>query len=276
MTRLAQWIMASPFNAVLATLLLGFSGIFGWAVAVPATMAGLRHGLRAGVLPLAVALAVAALHWSQGDLTLMGTVVATWCGGWALGASRSWPVTLLITVGTSAIFVVFMQTVGSSQLVKLFEQYQQVIGSLNPDDAVALKGIPQALFLQLMGIWVAMSAVIALFVARSMQARLYNPGGFRQEFHGLRMIPSLSALCVAPLLLIQLWPDAEAAAGLFLIPLLLAGIALVHGIIGRKKLGSAPLVVMYLGLVLIAPVVTPVLLLVALADSFFDFRNRMA
>lgn len=276
MTRLAAWIMASPLNAVLATLLLGFSGIFGWAVAVPAALVGLRKGAMAGALPLVAALAVAAFHWSEGELTLLGTVFATWSGTLALGALRSWPVTLLAVVGTSALFTGFLQTAGSSQLATLFEQYQQVIGSLNSSGAGEFAAMSQDFFAQLMGIWVAMSAVVSMFLSRSLQARLFNPGGFRQEFHGLRLTPALSALCVSPLLLIQLWPAAEPATGLFLLPLLLAGIALVHGIVGRKKLGAPPLVIMYLGLALIAPVVTPVLLIAALADSFFDFRNRMA
>lgn len=275
MTRLAAWIMASPLNAVLATLLLGFSGIFGWAAAVPAALVGLRKGALHGALPLAAAFGIAVFHWSQGELTLLGTVFATWGGALALGATRTLLVSLLVTVGITAIFVAVLQTVASSQLAALFEQYQQVIGSLNSSGAGEFASMTQAFFAQLMGIWVATSAMVSVFIARSLQARLFNPGGFRQEFHGMRLTPLLGALCVTPLLLIQMWPASEPVAGLFLLPVLMAGVALVHGIVGRKKLGAPPLVIMYLGLALIAPVVTPVLLIAALADSFFDFRNRI-
>jgi hypothetical protein len=275
MTRLAAWIMASPLNAVLATLLLGFSGIFGWAAAVPAALVGLRKGALHGALPLAAAFGIAVFHWSQGELTLLGTVFATWGGALALGATRTLLVSLLVTVGITAIFVALLQTVASSQLATLFEQYQQVIGSLNSSGAGEFASMTQAFFSQLMGIWVATSAMVSVFIARSLQARLFNPGGFRQEFHGMRLTPLLGALCVTPLLLIQMWPESEPVAGLFLLPVLMAGVALVHGIVGRKQLGAPPLVIMYLGLALIAPVVTPVLLIAALADSFFDFRNRL-
>lgn len=276
MTRLATWIMASPLNAVLATLLLGFSGVFGWAAAVPAALVGLRKGALQGALPLVAAFGIAAFHWSEGELTMAGIVLATWGGAMLLGATRSLQVSLLATVGIAAVFVAFLQTVGSSQLAALFEQYQQVIGSLNSSGSGEFAAMSPAFFSQLMGIWVAMSAMGSVFIARSLQARLYNPGGFRQEFHGMRFTPMQSALCVAPLVLIQVWPASEPVAGLFLLPVLMAGIALAHGVVGRKKLGAPPLVIMYLGLVLVAPVVTPVLLLAALADSFFDFRNRMA
>lgn len=276
MTRIAAWIMASPLNALLATLLLGFSGIFGWAVAVPAALAGLRHGALRSALPMLAAIGIAAFHWSEGELTLMGTVFATWGGAMLLGAMRSLQVSLLASVGIAALFVAALQTSGSSQLATLFEQYQQVIGSLNPSGTGEVAAMSQAFFLQLLGIWVAMSAMVSVFIARSMQARLFNPGGFRQEFHGLRLTPVQGALCVAPLLIIQMWPESEPVAGLFLLPVMMAGIALVHGLVGRRKLGVGPLVVLYLGLLLISPVVTPVLLIAALADSFFDFRNRMA
>lgn len=276
MTRIGAWIMASPLNAVLATLILGFSGIFGWAAAVPAALVGLRKGMHHGVLPLVGAVGIALFHWSQGELTLLGTVIATWSGAMVLGALRSMPVTLLAIVGVAALYVTALLTVGSSQLAALFEQYQQVIGSLNPSAKEDFASMSQDFFAQLMGIWVATSAMVSLFIARSLQARLYNPGGFRQEFHGMRLTPAQGALCVMPLLIIQMWPASAPVAGLFLLPVLMAGVALVHGIVGRKQLGVAPLVVMYLGLTLIAPVVTPVLLIAALADSFFDFRNRMA
>lgn len=92
----------------------------------------------------------------------------------------------------------------------------------------------------------------------------------------MRFTPAQSAICVAPLLVIQLWPAAEPVAGLFLLPVMMVGLALVHGVVARKSLGLAPLVIIYMGLILVAPVVTPVLLIAALADSFFDFRNRMA
>lgn len=276
MTRIATWIMASPLNAVLATLLLGFSGIFGWAVGVPAALVGLRNGALKGALPLVAAMGIAAFHWSEGELTLLGTVIATWGGAMVLGALRSLLFSLLAAVGIAAFFVAALQTVGSSQLATLFEQYQQVIGSLNSSGTGDFAAMSQEFFSQLMGIWVAMSAMVSVFIARSLQARLYNPGGFRQEFHGMRLTPAQGALCVAPLLIIQMWPESEPVAGLFLLPVLMAGIALVHGIVGRKQLGAGPLVAMYLGLVLISPVVTPVLLIAALADSFFDFRNRMA
>lgn len=276
MTRLAAWIMASPLNAVLATLLLGFSGVFGWAAVVPAAVVSLRKGARYAVLPLMASGAIVAFHWYQGELTLAGTALATWGGALVLGAMRSLPVTLLATVGIAAVFTALLQTVASSQLATLFEQYQQVMGSLNSSGAGEFAAFSQPFFLQLMGIWVALSAILSVFIARSMQARLYNPGGFRQEFHGMRFTPAQSAICVAPLLVIQLWPAAEPVAGLFLLPVMMVGLALVHGVVARKSLGLAPLVIIYMGLILVAPVVTPVLLIAALADSFFDFRNRMA
>lgn len=257
------------------TLLLSVSGVFAWATAIPAALVALRDGPARSVMPLLAALAVAVFHWQGSEPTLLGAVLVTWGGALVLGARRSLPQALLAAVAIAAVFTALLQTVASSQLAALFEQYQQVMNSLNSSGAGQIEGFSPPFFLQLMGIWVAMSGMVSIFIARSMQARLYNPGGFRLEFHGMRFTPAQSALCVAPLLLVQVTPEAAPVAGLFILPVMMGGLALVHGVAARKGMGIGPLVVVYLGLLLMAPVVTPMLLIAALADSFFDFRNRM-
>lgn len=275
MTRLAAWIMASPINALLVTLLLGFTAVFSWAAAVPAALITLRKGVASATLPLAGLIGMAVYHWVESELTLAGTAAATLIGALVLGTMRSLPAMLVATAAAAAVYTGAVQMVGGPQLSQLSEQYRQMMSSLDQSGG-ALPSFSQALLLQLIGIWVTLSAMASLFIARSMQARLFNPGGFRQEFHGMRLTPALSALCVAPLLIVQLWPDIEPMAGLFLMPVLMAGLALVHGIVARKSMGAAPLVVLYMGLFLFAPVVTPLLLMAAMADSFFDFRQKMA
>ena len=81
------------------------------------------------------------------------------------------------------------------------------------------------------------SLILALLLARWWQARLYNPGGFRQEFHNLRLGRTL-ALVMLVLLGLAMAVGAQApifvnlamVMGVFY---MLQGIALVHGVVAK-------------------------------------------
>jgi uncharacterized protein YybS (DUF2232 family) len=113
-------------------------------------------------------------------------------------------------------------------------------------------------------------------LARSWQAGLYNPGGFRTEFHALRLSPVIAVICVAIMVggsLIGLNPMLMGWAGG--LPLIMAGLGLVHGAVGRKGLSVQWLVLFYMALVFLGPSLMIVLLVLAFVDSWLDIRGRM-
>jgi len=59
----------------------------------------------------------------------------------------------------------------------------------------------------------------------------------------------------------------------FVIPLAIAGVALVHGLVGIKRLSRLFLVAFYL--LLLSPLAVQLLSVAALLDSFYDFRRRI-
>lgn len=276
MTRLAEWIMGSPLRAALATALFGLSGVFSWAAPIPVMLVTLRMGLAKAVIPLLVLCALVVFHVQQGEVTLVGIVITSLGAAVVLGGRSSLPMALMALTGISIVFTLGMSGFASDQVESLLAQYRQAMELLVQSEGAALPGMTPALLLQLIGIWVCITSAANLFAARSMQARLYNPGGFREEFHGLRLTPLQNALCLVPVLAAEFWPGAEAVAGVGLLPVLMAGLGLLHGVAARKQWGGGPLVVTYLGLFLMAPVVTPLLLMAAVADSFFDFRQKLA
>jgi len=130
---------------------------------------------------------------------------------------------------------------------------------------------------RLTGLWVANMlglAVVCLLLGRWWQAVLYNPGGFREEFHGLRFPAWFAGLALAvlagglvtgPGLLADL---ATVVAGVFV----LQALAVVHALALARGWHSGWLVGVYLLLpLLIRPVA-----LVGMADAFLDFRRRHA
>ena len=102
-----------------------------------------------------------------------------------------------------------------------------------------------------------------------------SPGGFRDEFHRLRLAPWMSIVLA---LLVFVGPQFDGLAMLApiaTVPLLFAGLALVHGVVGIKRLGIGPLVVLYATLIFVWQVLYPLIMFLAFIDSLFDFRSRL-
>ena len=128
--------------------------------------------------------------------------------------------------------------------------------------------------LTLFGLMHMLMAVFLLILARWWQALMYNPGGFQKEFHEFRLQPSVAMLLVGLFLLASLGGTVLTGWILyFVIPLAIAGVALVHGLVGIKRLSRLFLVAFYL--LLPSPLAVQLLSVAALLDSFYDFRRRI-
>jgi len=201
-----------------------------------------------------------------------------YAGCLVLRSTVSWPLALSVMVAASALASVAI--VGSTDSVvsdvKAFfekavqdqnsEQAQQVATQLNAWNTVNVGGI--------IAIWIALTTIVGVFMARWWQALAYNPGGFREEFHALRLNSSIATasaliavLCFAMGGHYQFW---AVAAGL---PLFFAGLGLAHWLINRFRLGTAAVVVLYF----VIPVLSfsiLILMVLALLDALLDIRNR--
>lgn len=196
-----------------------------------------------------------------------------------LRSTVSWPYTLVATVllsALSALLIVESSSNIEQQVSSFFEKAmqgsegassQQVQDVMNSWTAVSIGG--------LIAVWVALTSVVGILIARWWQALLYNPGGFREEFHRLRMSPQLAVASAATAILCaslaadyQFW---GAVAGL---PLLIAGLGLAHWLIARFKLGTPVVVMLYIAIPLIA-FSALILMVLALLDALLDIRNRL-
>ena len=124
-----------------------------------------------------------------------------------------------------------------------------------------------------------MQLVVSLFIARWWQAVLYNPGGFRQEFHQLRLHRVLGYLgaVLGGLSLLPQTADAgllRYAMILLLAAYFLQGLATIHGIVGLLKNGRIWLIAVYALLLIAGPQMGIVIAMLGLADIWFDFRAR--
>jgi hypothetical protein len=143
----------------------------------------------------------------------------------------------------------------------------QVIGSIAPWMVGIAAG---AWFVQL---------ILSLFLARSWQAQLYNPGGFRSEFLALNFGRGL-AIAVPVLLLLGLLGKDQPGLAAHLLAvgmtgLFVQGVALVHALVAKLSGGLAWLIGFYALLFIGMP---PSLILVSaagFADSWLNLRDKV-
>jgi len=125
---------------------------------------------------------------------------------------------------------------------------------------------------------ITVSTFLMLMLGRAMQASLYNPGGFAEEFAGLRMGLWPSGLALALVLMATLLRQAiviEAVVvvfGLFFFQ----GLAVIHGLSRLLKWPASILFVLYVMLVLLFTPIAAMLAVMGLIDAFADFRSRFA
>ncbi len=58
------------------------------------------------------------------------------------------------------------------------------------------------------------------------------------------------------------------------VPLVFAGLALIHGLVAQKRLARFWLVGLYVTLLLFMQLIYPLLVVLAIVDSLIDFRGR--
>lgn len=200
-------------------------------------------------------------------------------GSCVLRSSVSWPFTLVAIAGVSALSALAIVS-SSSGVVEhvsaFFEKAMQGPDGATPQEALDVVSSWNVVNVAgLIGNWVAITAIVGLLLARWWQALLYNPGGFRQEFHHLRLSPQIAVVCALIAVVCmaigasyRLW---SVLAGL---PLLFAGLGLGHWLIARFRLGTPVVVLLYIALPLIA-FSAMILMVLALIDSMLDVRNRL-
>ena len=126
-----------------------------------------------------------------------------------------------------------------------------------------------------------LTAMINLSLARWWQALLFNPGGFRQEFHGLRLDWRIAA-AVLPLAVIStlfsegpIQSFGQDAMVLIMAMFAVPGLALLHAVVAYKKIHKAALITVYVLMVFLLPQMVMILAATGLTDSWLDFRRRL-
>lgn len=292
---LAAYIMRGHIQAA---GVIGLFAVLGWMfppfLLISSAALGLvvlKQGSKEGVQVLSGAIlfcgVVAYVRFGTPILALL-TSLAIWLPVWlcvqVLRATRSQTSVLIVVMAMSLLLAVGIRYfVGDIQgfwqesltsysnrvaLVANVEQQSQVISSL----AVIMNGFVAVSF----GLMIMMS----LLLARWWQSLLFNPGGFGEEFRKIQ----LPVLIAAPILLSAILmgvvklsiPPYGLVLDLLMIgtaTLMFHGLAIVHFFVKERQLGNGWLAGVYFFLMVASVYVFSILAMLAISDSFSNFRK---
>ncbi len=297
--------MAGPRQASIFCVVMGFLPIFGpWFSSAALALVVLRLGMNQSfkVLPWAILPAIA---WLSIDSPgFMGLLLSVYMAAIVLEQSRSLSLAMLVAVVVSAMsFLLVLGLIPESfdpvdeMMAKAIDESPGIEKLLEKEvskeetDVHALKEQMKhsaSLLARMSFAWMgALTACLVLFLARWWQSLLYKPGAFQREFHALRLnwnqvlvLVVLMALSIQALNQLDMSGSVlEGTLGLvlapvFIIPMLLACIALVHGLVAIAGGSVHWLFVFYISVLLLFNFLYILMVVMALLDVVFDFRAR--
>lgn len=268
---LAEFVMAERRQAVLAIVLLGLPPFVNLLTPALVAMVSMRKGMAAGSFLLLWALLPTGFWLILGDVFPLLMLLSVYLLAGVLRSTGSWQSVVLAGIGIGAMFEFYLRA-QPAMLDLVFEQFELYVQTNNLE-GVQLGDLRDVMTTMSATIYMVLSVAV-LMLGRSMQAMVYNPGGFRQEFHGLRIGQIATLALVGLILLINLAEPLPDTWIFFLAaPFVFAGLALAHALVAWKNASAVWLVAMYV--LLMFPAMIYLLILVAIIDSWYDFRARL-
>ena len=123
---------------------------------------------------------------------------------------------------------------------------------------------------------IILNTFLGVVIARWWQSIIFKPGGFKEEFQGIRLNRRLLILIFSILVLSSaIFNQYSNWAYLSIFPLVVGGLSLFHWLINEKNLGKVPIIFTYVFMVLFTPYVILILALLGTVDCFYNVRQKL-
>ncbi len=254
----------------------------------------LRMGPKDGLKVIAfstVILAVATMLLSSKVIISAVFLVSSWLpvlvASLVLGYTRSLATSLLAAGVLGILFVVGTYLFVADpalwwqQLMTPFWEVisQQAGWTLDPEETQEMVVALSAMMTGLVAASLTLNIVVGLLIGRALQAKLYNPGGFADEFQQLRL-GKPAALLTMGLMAVTIFPlGLELTLLRQCLPVVLTvfalqGLSVVHAIVKNQQKSSFWLVAIYVMLVVILLQMVMILVVIGILEQWFNFRHR--
>ena len=272
--------MRRPINAALVAMICAMLPLLEWLSAATVALVTMRKGWQQGLFIMLWAGLSGGVRWAYGDLLTLPMLVTVFSGALILRQTVSLSYAIITVTALSVVMMGFFQKVMPSGFDALIEKTSSMLQEMQFFEKLEITGPEQWVMdftLAGFGFSLAIASLFGLFIGRWWQAGLFNPGGFQEEFHQLRLPPITILLLVGVGYLIGAFvPQLSFAGVLLTIPILLNGIALVHSLAKLYGLGRQVLIPFYVLLVIFNGYLYLLLIMVVIADSFLNIRQRVA
>ncbi|MGK0149904.1 hypothetical protein [Pseudomonas putida] len=274
MRALASFIMRGRVQATLVVVISAVLPLLFWLSAAAGSLVLLRRGFKDATTVIVGGLLAGLAVWVMGDPITFLVIAGALGLAALLRAEHPWSRVLLV----SAVFAVAFSLVLDLALAQTFDVLAKAFAEAMPkiEGQPVLSGeLIRPVLVASTAVTVQLFSVLALVLARYWQAALYNPGGFGREFRALKLPKQTMAVLVAVMVVAPfIGPQFIVLASASSLVLVLAGIALMHGLVAQGRLAGFWLVGMYVTLPLIMQLIYPLLVVLAIVDSLIDFRGR--
>ncbi|BBV99309.1 MULTISPECIES: hypothetical protein [Pseudomonas] len=274
MRALASFIMRGRVQATLVVVISAVLPLLFWLSAAAGSLVLLRRGFKDATTVIVGGLLAGLAVWVMGDPITFLVIAGALALAAMLRAEHPWSRVLL----ASAVFAVAFSLVLDLALAQTFDVLAKAFAEAMPkiEGQPVLSGeLIRPVLVASTAVTVQLFSVLALMLARYWQAALYNPGGFGREFRELKLPKQTMAVLVAVMVVAPfIGPQFIILASASSLVLVLAGIALMHGLVAQGRLAGFWLVGMYVTLPLIMQLIYPLLVVLAIVDSLIDFRGR--
>lgn len=288
-----QAVAVATASGVMAFMLPPFSSVLNYLAAAVVALVTLHVGVLPGLQVLLLAATLTVLFYQlvgvQAAIVLT-TVTLLWLPCWLLGMVLRQTRDLGAALKAASLFGVCLLLViygafgdPAPWWVERLHELQQALAEagieLGDLAGVELMQAAASLLTGLILASVVLGVISGLLLARWWQSVIVKPGAFREEFLELRLgnVAGLVTLCImlSARLTEGVFSEFSAqAAMIMLAPYLLAGLAVVHSLVGKTGRSVGWLVAVYVLLALV-PQAMLVLASGGLLDTWVDFRRRL-
>jgi len=291
-----QAMLVTAACAILSLLIFPFVFPLGQVSAACVALVTLRRGALDGAIVIIGATlisgglaAVSASDMNMAVSFILMYVLAIWGPVWLVSLVLRYTRALdmaLVSAGVLGIVIVVAlhMYIGdvtawwTQILTKTFEPMLQS-SKLSAEDARRLVGEMAGQMTGSLAAGFMLGVMTSIFLARWWQAMLYYPGGFRKEFHALRLDRRVAivSVVIAVLGFIPLDKVTEVSHDIFIVVIaayMLHGLSLAHNVVTTMGMHGAWLIVIYLMMVFLPP--ARVLMAAGgFADSWVNLRTRI-
>ncbi len=285
MRALAEFIMRGRMQAILVVGVAAALPMLFWLSAAAGSLVLLRRGLNDALSVLVWAVVPALAWWYFGDPRTLLVLLGSLGLALLLRNQASWARVMLCSVGLGLLYVWGLGAVFGEPIAALAGELQKVLPEtlsgayeqFSDEERARLGALLAPVLTGLLAALLQFVTLLSLMLARYWQAALYNPGGFGSEFRALRFPPVVAIMLLVGMLLgPSLGAQFAVLTPLCSVPVVFAGVALMHGLVAQGRLPRFWLVGLYVTLVLFMQLIYPLLAVLAIVDSLFDFRGRAA